>query len=85
MVSREVISISPLPNRRAASVMHWLSSAVILPLRVMMRALKQSVPLLCKKPHALTRLMSSALTVTLPSCFGIWLTVRPPSSTLVLV
>ena len=45
----------PLPNFSAASAMRWCWAAVILPLTVMMRPEKLSVPLLLRKPRALTR------------------------------
>lgn len=51
--------------------MACISSPVTLPLRVITRALKQSVPLQCRKPSPFTRLMSSGETVTLPVTAGL--------------
>ena len=59
MVRRVVMATSPLPKRLAASAMTWHSWAVILPLRVMTRALNLSgVRLSHRKPKALTRVIS---------------------------
>lgn len=63
-VKREVMAISPLPNRSAASEMARLSSAVIFPLRVITRPLKRSAVFLSRrKPSPLTRATSSGGTL----------------------
>ena len=64
MVSRVVKVTVPFPNFSAASAMHRCWAAVILPLTVMIRPEKLSVPLLDRKPIAFTRFSSAALTVS---------------------
>ena len=82
MVSRVVMATWPLPNRSAASVMARISSAVILPLRVMTRPLKQSgVFLSRRKPRPFTRVISSGGTVAPGAATRTWLKVVAPSST----
>ena len=86
MVSREVMATWPLPKRSAASVMARISSAVILPLRVMTRPLKQSgVFLSHRKPRAFTRVTSSGETDAPGALTRTSLKVVAPSSTRVLV
>ena len=85
-VSREVMVTSPLPYFSAASVMARISSAVILPLRVMTRPLKQSgVRLSQRKPSPFTRVTSSGGTVAPGDFTRTSLKKLAPSSTRVLV
>ena len=86
IVKRVVMAIRPLPYFSAAAAMAWLSAAVIFPFLVITRTLKLSVPLLCRQPSAFKRVISSALTVTLPDADFLYsLKVKPPSNTFVLV